>query len=54
MSYSDYQEQKVRGTFDFPVEFHHVDEAHPRYQMPFHWHIDYELLRVVSGHLSLS
>ena len=54
MSYSDYQEQKVRGTFDFPVEFHQVDEAHPRYQMPFHWHIDYELLRVVSGHLSLS
>ena len=54
MSYLDYQEQKTRGTFDFPIEFHHVDKSHPRYQMPFHWHIDYELLRVVSGHLSLS
>ena len=54
MSYSDFHEQKTRGTFDFPIEFHHVDKSHPRYQMPFHWHIDYELLRVVSGHLSLS
>ena len=54
MSYLDYQEQKTRGTFDFPIEFHHVDKSHPRYQMPFHWHIDYELLRVVSGHLALS
>lgn len=54
MSYSDYQEQKIRGTFDFPIEFHHVDKTHPRYQMPFHWHLDYELLRVLSGNLSLS
>ncbi len=54
MRYSDYQEQKVRGTFDFPVEFHYVDKTHPRYQMPFHWHIDCELLFVVSGHFSLS
>lgn len=54
MRYSDYQEQKNRGTFDFPIEFHHVEKNHPRYQMPFHWHIDYELLRVLSGHFSLS
>lgn len=54
MHYTDYQEQKTRGTFDFPIEFHHVDARHPRYQMPFHWHIDYEFVRVLSGHLSLS
>lgn len=49
-----FQEQKVRGTQDFPVEFHHVDKTHPRYHMPLHWHMDYELLRVVSGQLVLS
>ncbi len=54
MNHSDYQERKKRGTFDFPIEFHHVDKKHPRYQMPFHWHIDYELLRVVSGEFLLS
>lgn len=54
MRYFDCQEQKNRGTFRFPIEFHHVDCAHPRYQMPFHWHMDYELIRVVSGVFALS
>lgn len=54
MRYFDCQEQKNRGTFRFPIEFHHVDCAHPRYQMPFHWHMDYELIRVVSGVFTLS
>ncbi len=54
MRYSDCQEHKLRGSFYFPIEFHHVDGSHPRYQMPFHWHMDYELLRVVSGVFTLS
>ncbi|MGN1418757.1 MAG: helix-turn-helix domain-containing protein [Acutalibacteraceae bacterium] len=54
MSNCAFHEQRVRGTVDFPIEFHHVDRSHPRYQMPFHWHIDYELLRVLSGELVLS
>lgn len=44
-----YQERRARGTFDLPVEFHHVSDAHPRYQMPFHWHMEYEIMRVVDG-----
>lgn len=48
------QEQRPRGTFAFPLEFHHVDKTHPRYHMPLHWHMDYELIRVLSGELSLS
>ncbi len=48
------QEQKHRGTFAFPLEFHHVDKTHPRYHMPLHWHMDYELIRVLSGQLTLS
>lgn len=54
MRYADCQEQRPRGSFRFPIEFHHVDGSHPRYQMPFHWHMDYELLRVMSGTFTLS
>lgn len=54
MYYSGYHEQKNRGTFDFPIEFYYVDSKHPRYQMPFHWHIDYEFVRVLSGELVFS
>lgn len=54
MYYSGYHEKKNRGTFDFPIEFYYVDSKHPRYQMPFHWHIDYEFVRVLSGELLFS
>ena len=51
------QENQTRGTFDFPLEYYFVDRTHPRYQMPFHWHIEYELIldrkstRLNSSHL---
>lgn len=54
MNYNEYQEKKSRGTFSFPIELHHVTKEHPRYQMPFHWHIDYELIRVLSGSIVIS
>lgn len=54
MNFSDYQELKSRGSFDFPIELHHVDKEHPRYQMPLHWHMEYEIIRVLSGSLKLT
>ncbi len=54
MNYLAYHERKVRGTFDFPIEYHYVDRAHPRYQMPFHWHMEHELILVRSGSFTLS
>jgi AraC-like DNA-binding protein len=48
-----YHERQNRGTFDFPIEFHHVNSTHSRYQMPFHWHIEYELLMIISGEFQL-
>ena len=54
MNFGEFQEKKSRGTFDFPIELHHVTKEHPRYQMPFHWHMDYELIRVLKGSLVLS
>lgn len=49
-----YNESKPRGTFDFPIELYHVDADFPQYQMPLHWHMEHELLRVLSGSLRLS
>lgn len=42
-------DQTRHGTPAFPVEYYYVDSRHPRYQMPFHWHNEWEILRVLSG-----
>lgn len=42
------------GTLEFPVEYYYVDRQHPRYQMPFHWHKEWEILRVLDGTLQIS
>ena len=54
MNYGSLYENKKRGTFDFPIELYCVDSASPRYQMPFHWHLEYELILVKSGIFELS
>ena len=54
MRYTGYQENKSRGTFGFPIQLYYVDVNHPQYEMPFHWHMDYELIRVLKGSLVLS
>ena len=54
MDYIEYQEKKKRGTFDFPIEYHFVDKAHPRFVMPLHWHLEYEFIRVLHGQLLLT
>ncbi|MBE6961640.1 MAG: cupin domain-containing protein [Ruminococcaceae bacterium] len=42
-------EQKQHGIPEFPVEYHYIDCSHPRYQMPFHWHRERELLHIMKG-----
>ena len=44
-------DKKKHGTVDFPVEYFYVDSAHPRYHMAFHWHHEWELIRVIEGEL---
>ena len=41
------------GTLTFPAEYHYVDSKHPRYQMPFHWHKEWEIMRILSGSFQL-
>lgn len=54
MNYSSLHEDKKRGKFDFPIELYYVDSSYPRYQMPLHWHLEYELILVLSGKFHLS
>lgn len=49
MKYIEYKERKTHGTADFPVEFYHVTPSHPRYEMSYHWHMEYELIRILKG-----
>lgn len=53
MKYRDYNEQKQHGTKDFPIEYYYVDEKHPRYEMPLHWHKEFEIVRILSGGFKL-
>lgn len=48
-----YNELTERGTETFPISFYHLDENHPKYIMQHHWHKDLEIIRVISGKLSV-
>ncbi|MDO4649052.1 MAG: AraC family transcriptional regulator [Eubacteriales bacterium] len=50
----DRNEDRLRGTYDFPFEFHHIDKTHPRYVMSYHWHVEYELIRVIEGNFTVT
>ncbi len=54
MKYIEYKEHRTHGSKDFPVAFYDVSSHHPRYQMPFHWHEEYEIIHIISGSFHLS
>lgn len=49
-----YNELKMRGTADFPIELYHLTENSPKYNMAYHWHNEIEIIRVISGTLCLT
>lgn len=53
MLYLNYNEQQQHGTKEFPIAFYRVDSNHPRYEMPFHWHKEYEIVLIRKGHFRL-
>ena len=53
MQYLDYNEHILHGTPDRPIACYYVDEKHPRYRMPMHWHIECEIIRVRRGVIHL-
>lgn len=48
-----YHEGKQHGTADFPAAYYYVDKDHAQYNMPFHWHKEWEIIRVLQGELLL-
>lgn len=50
----DHNEDRPRGTYEFPFEFHHIDHTHPRYVMSYHWHVEYEIIRILEGSLTVT
>ena len=54
MHYINYEEHRRHGTEDFPMEFYSVDAQHPRYNMPYHWHKETELLYILEGEVVVS
>lgn len=46
-------ENRKRGSISFPVEFHHVTAVHPRYIMPYHWHSEIEIIRIIEGSMDI-
>ena len=54
MQFLDYNENKQRGTYEFPFEFHHVDQYHPQYIMSYHWHMEFELIRILKGEFKIT
>ena len=54
MHYLDHNEDRPRGTYEFPFEFHHIDHTHPRYVMSYHWHVEYEIIRILEGSLTVT
>lgn len=54
MQYFRFSESEQRGTFEFPFEFYHVTSTHPRYEMAYHWHVEYEIIRILEGTLHVT
>ena len=54
MQIIDQNEDRPRGTYEFPFEFHHIDSSHPRYVMSYHWHVEYEIIRILSGEFTVT
>ena len=49
-----FEELRHHEAEEFPLAYYWVDEKHPRYNMPHHWHNETELMYVRKGHFLLS
>ena len=54
MKYLDYREKRQHGQFNFPLAYYRETPQAPRYLMPFHWHLELELVHITSGSFRLT
>ena len=43
------QESRPRGTIAFPMEYYSIDTSVPDYDLPFHWHTEFEFIHILRG-----
>lgn len=48
-----YKETFQRGTVVFPVQYSLCDTVEPHYDLPLHWHEEFELIHVIAGTYNL-
>ena len=53
MRYLEYKEKRTHRTQGFPFAYYHVTPIHPRYNMVYHWHPEYELIRILNGSMQM-
>lgn len=53
IKYTDYREERQHGSPDFTFQYYFLDKLDPQYVMPLHWHREMEVVRVLTGRLTL-
>lgn len=49
----DYSERVIHEMQSIPLSFYRLDKKHSCYHMPLHWHHSFELVRILSGKLTI-
>ena len=52
--YFELKENKPHGTMDDPFSIYHIANAKRSFQIPIHWHDEFEIIYVKSGFLTVS
>ena len=47
------QESRPRGTIAFPMEYYNIDTSVPDYNLPYHWHTEFEFIHVLRGEYTI-
>lgn len=43
------QESVQRGNAFFPIQYYLIDTTNPLYNLPLHWHLEFELIHIIQG-----
>ena len=44
-----YSENKSQLSITFPINYIHISQNSPHYNLPCHWHTHFEIIRIISG-----
>lgn len=47
------QESRPRGSVSYPMEYYRINTEEPDYDLPYHWHIEFEFIHILRGEYTL-